>query len=266
MRIGYLFIFLSLALAGCSNGVPGSDASAPPAAPADSVKNGNDIIAEYLRRDAAPIRKNRVRFTITAEDEPVEVYEIDTTRKQTDAETVTLTQFIKPAEDSDLASLTVEAKGKPTVVTTYVASRGEFRETDSNKSFFGGLTAGELLGEWTKYDFRYLGEKEGLFDLEAKLKASASGVVAIMKVRVRADNYVPVEIELFDRTERHIRTYKVRDVKTDAKGSYAARTEVENHIYLTKIVIEVLNREFPESVDDPMFTREKLTQIAGKRK
>ena len=37
---------------------------------------GTQIVAEYLKRDAAPYRKSRVRFTITSEDEPVKLVAI----------------------------------------------------------------------------------------------------------------------------------------------------------------------------------------------
>ena len=134
-------------------------------------------MAVYLKRDGAPFRKNRVRFTITSEEEPKKVYEIDTTRKQSGNETLTLTQIVKPAEDTDLASLTIESDDKPTNVVTYVASMDEFRDTDTGRMFFGGLTAGELLGEWDKFDYRFLGEKtvdgQRLMELEGKLKKPA---------------------------------------------------------------------------------------------
>src|SRR5262245_57612418 len=246
---------------GCSDsGTVGTTPANQPESGA-AANRGNEIIAEFLKRDAAPLRKNRVRLTITSETEPKKVYELDTLRKQQGNETTTLTQIVKPAEDTDLASLTVESEGKPTSVTTYVASMDEFRETDTGRMFFGGLTAGELLGEWNKFDYRLLGEKtldgQKVYELEGKLKKQGSGLIAKMIVLVNADNYLPVEIQMFDSGGRQIRTFKVTEVKSDAKGEYAARTEIENLVYNSKTVAEVLSREFPASIDEGAFARER---------
>ena len=226
---------------------------------------GNEIIAEYLRRDAVPLRKTRVRFNITSED-GVKTYEIDVWRKQAGDETTTLTQIVRPEEDSDLASLTVEAKGKPTTVTTYSDTLKDFRETDTNKMFFGGITAGELLGEWNKFDFRLIKEDAGQFQLEGKLKKGESGTIARSEVTMRADNYVPTQLRLFDSSDKHIRTFDITDTKTDDHGSYASQTTIDNPIYKSKTQIEIVSREFPASVDPAMFTRDKLKAIATRSK
>lgn len=269
MKIVFL-ILPGLLLAGCS---PLPSANTDSAANREAVspaRRGSEIIGEYLKRDAAPFRKSRVRLTTFEDGKPQEVFEIDTWRKQTEGETKTLTQIVRPAEDTDLASLTVETKGRPTRVSSYVASRGEFRETDTNKMFFGGLTAGELLGEWDKFDYKYIGEKnvdgQKVYELEGTLKKDESSLIQRMTITIRADSFVPVELRLYDSGGRHIRTYRVVDVKTDAKGSYASRTEVENLIYNNKTVIEVLSREFPAAIDDTFFARDKLKQIATGRK
>ena len=233
--------------------------------PSANADRGNEIVAEFLKRDAAPLRKSRVRFNITSED-GVKLYEIDVLRKQSEGETVTLTQFIKPEEDSDLASLTVEAAGKPTVVTTYSTTLKDFRETDTSKIFFGGITAGELLGEWGKFDFRLIKEDAGQFQLEGKLKKGESGTVARSEVTMRADNYVPTQLKLFDSSDKHIRTFDITETKSDDHGAYASKTIVDNPIYKSKTEIEILSREFPASTDPAFFTRDKLKAIATRAK
>ncbi len=131
-----------------------TEASAPSADnTAMRQQRGAEVVAEYLKRDASPYRKNRVRMTIAAPSEPVKVYELEIWRKQTPAETLTLTHVVQPADESDLAALSVERKGQPAINVTYVSSTDQFRETGTNKMFFGGLTAQELLGEWDKYDY-----------------------------------------------------------------------------------------------------------------
>ena len=268
MKLVGLFIILAVATFGCSEA--GTTTQTSQSESGSTANKGKEAMAEYLKRDGAPFRKNRVRFTITSEDEPEKVFEIDTVRKQAGPETQTLTQIVKPAEDTDLGSLTIESEGKPTTVTTYVASMNEFRETDTGRMFFGGLTAGELLGEWNKYDYRLLGEKavdgQQILEIEGKLKKPNSSLIAKMNILMRADNYVPVELQLFDPAGRQIRTYKVTDIKSDSKGPYAAKTEIENPVYKTKIAVEVLKREFPDNVDDTFFTRDRLKQIAARSK
>ncbi|MFL6468144.1 MAG: outer membrane lipoprotein-sorting protein [Pyrinomonadaceae bacterium] len=269
MKRKLAFLFFALTLASCAGSANNSNDPAKSQRPTNGER-GDEIVAEYLRRDAAPLRRTHVRFTITSEDGSVKVYELDSWRKQADDETSTLTQIVKPAEESDLATLTVESANKPTVVTTYASSMQDFRETDTNKMFFGGITAGELLGEWGKFDFRLLKEETAgdhqQYQLEGNLKKGAKGTVARMEVAMRADNCVPVQLRLFDSTDRQIRTFDITDFKTDDHGAYASKTIVDNPIYKTKTEIEILSREFPTSVDPSFFTREKLKAIAARAK
>jgi len=103
-----------------------------------------------------------------------------------------------------------------------------------------------------------------VFEVEGKIKPDADSIATRMNALFRADNYVPAELHLFDEGGREIRTYKITDLKDDPDHPYAARTEVDNPIYKAKIVIEILSREFPASLDDAMFTREKLKEFAKK--
>jgi hypothetical protein len=268
-RLRRFFLLAALATASCGGSNVSENTSNAPKNTA-AAGRGSEIVAEFLRRDAAPLRKTRVRFTVTSEDGSVKVYELDSWRKQADGETATLTQVIKPAEDSDLASLTIETNGKPAVVTTYSSSLQDFRETDTNKMFFGGITAGELLGEWGKFDFRLIKEETAgdhqQYQLEGKLKKGESGTVARMEVTMRADNYVPTQLRLFDSSDRQIRTFDITDFKSDDHGVYASKTTVDNPIYKTKTEIEILSREFPASVEPAFFTRENLKAIAARAK
>ena len=265
-----LFVIAALLFFGCGgqgNDVPqqGGGAKQP-----GRNEKADEIIAEFLKRDAAPYRKVRVRFTIISESDPPKVYELDTLRRQSEDQTATLTQIIKPLEDNDLASLTIESEGKPTVVTTYSESLKDFRETDTNKMFFGGLTAGELLGEWRKFDYKVIKEEQRdgrpYYEIEGKLKKDLTGVIARTEISMDGSDLVPRQLRLFDVSGRQIRTFTIKDVRSDSKGAFAAVTEADNPIYKTKVLIEVQNREFPERIDDAMFTKERLKQIATKQK
>ena len=256
---------LAIMAASCGEPATNSTASNTQKKTAGNGDRGNEIIAEFLKRDAAPLRKTRVRFNITSED-GVKVYEIDVWRKQAGDETSTLTQIIKPEEDSDLASLTLETKDKPANVTSYSTTLKDFRETDTNKMFFGGITAGELLGEWHKFDFRLVKEEGGQFQLEGRLKKGESGTVARSEVTMSSDNYVPKQLKLYDSSDKLIRTFDITDTKTDDHGAYASKTTVDNPIYKTKTEIEILSREFPATVDPTFFTKDKLKAIASRSK
>ena len=260
----YLTFLLAMLVFGCGRVDPDSHRSGPSAA----NDGADEIVAQYLKRDAAPFRKLRVRFTIRTESEPDKIYEIDNWRKQTSDSTTTLSQIVKPEEDSDLGSLTFEVKGQKTVVVTYAQSRGEFRETDTHKMFFGGLTVGELLGEWEMFSFRKTGEKEidgrKVIILDGKLKSGETSIASRMNAAFRTDNFVPVEIHLLDNNDREIRTFKSVEFKDEPDHPYAVRTEVDNPIYKAKISIEILSREFPATIDDSMFVREKLKQPVRK--
>jgi hypothetical protein len=229
---------------------------------------GTQIVAEYLKRDAATYRKQRVRLTITSTSEPLKVYELEIWRKQTGPETLTLTHVVQPAEESDLAALSIERKGQPTINVTYVSSADEFRETGTNKMFFGGLTAQELLGEWDKYDYSLLDEKDlsgvKAYEVEGTLKPGAESVIARTRTLFRGDTYLPAEMHLFNSGGEEVRTFQVKGYRNVAGHDVVSLTEVENHVRPTKVTIETLSVDFPEKADDGMFTRDRLKQLSRK--
>jgi hypothetical protein len=230
---------------------------------------GTEIVAEYLKRDAAPYRKQRIRMTISSASEPLKVYELEIWRKQTSDETLTLTHVVQPADESDLAALSTERKGKPTVNTTYVSSTGQFRETGTNKMFFGGLTAQELLGEWDKYEYRFLNEKdlEGakVYGVEGTLKPSTDSIIARTQTLFRADTLLPAEMHLLDSAGKEVRTFRVKKYSNVGGREVVWLTEIENHLRPTKVTIETISIDWPDKVDDAMFTPDRLKQLALRR-
>ena len=232
-------------------------------------ERGTQVVAEYLKRDAAPYRKNRIRLTIASATEPLKVYELEIWRKQTAAETLTLTHVVQPAEESDLAALSVERKETPSINVTYVSSTDQFRETGTNKMFFGGLTAQELLGEWDKYDYSLVDEKDlggiKVYEVEGTLKPSADSIIAKTRTLFRADTYSPAEMHLLDSGGKEVRTFRVKEYRNVAGRDAVWLTEIENHLRPTKVTIETLSLDFPEKTDDTMFTRERLKQLAQRK-
>lgn len=229
---------------------------------------GNAIVAEYITRNASPYRKDLIRFTIRSENEPVQEYELDVYRKQTENETLTTSLIRKPAESAGSGSLSIEIPGKETVNVTYSSARGEFRETGTEKMFFGGLSAQELLGEWTKYDYEFAGERivDGLtrWEVAGKLKEGRRSVIESNRLVFDPHTYLPVEMHLFDRSGKKLRTYRGTHILSVADKPYVSKTEVDNHIYNTHITIDILSREYPASMDDTIFTRERLKLSAPK--
>lgn len=229
-------------------------------------ERGEQIVAEYLKRDGAPFRKNRIRMTITTASESQKIYELEIWRKQAADETLTLTHVVQPAAENDLAALSVERKGEPTVNVTYVSSADQFRETGTNKMFFGGLTAQELLGEWDKYDYSFLDEKDldliKFYEVGGTLKPSASSVIARTRTLFRADTYLPAEMHLTDSGGKELRTFQVTKFSKVAGRDAVWVIEIENYLRPTRVTIETLSLEFPEKMDDAMFTRDRLKQLA----
>ena len=231
---------------------------------------GNQIVAEYLKRDFAPYRTSRIRLTIDPASQPQEVWELVVSRKQTSAEALTLTRVVHPASETDLAALSIERKEEPTTNVTYVSSTDQFRETGTNKTFFGGLTAQELLGEWDKYDYSLVDEKdlEGVrvYEVEGTLKPSADSIIARTRTFFRADTYLPAEMHLLDSGGKEMRTFRVKKYQNVAGREVVWLTEVENHLRPTRITIEMLSIDWPDKVDDSMFTRDYLKQLAQRKK
>ena len=234
-----------------------------------SRERGAQIVAEYLKRDASPYRKIRARMTITSESEPQKIYELEIWRKQTPGETLTLTHVVQPADESDLAALSIERKDQPAINVTYVSSTDQFRETGTNKMFFGGLTAQELLGEWDKYDYSLVAEKdlEGVkvYEVEGTLKPALDSVIARTRTLFRGDTYLPAEMHLFNSAGEEMRTFRVKQYRNVAGREAVWLTEIENHSRPTKVTIETLSLDLPEKADDAMFMRERLKQLGQRR-
>ena len=207
-------------------------------------------------------------MTITSTTEPLKIYELEIWRKQTESETLTQTHVVQPADESDLAALSIERKGEPTVNITYVSSTDQFRETGTNKMFFGGLTAQELLGEWDKYDYSLMDEKDlggvKAYEVEGTLKPAAESVIARTRTLFRANTYLPAEMHLFDSGGQEVRSFQVKTYRNVAGREVIWLTEIENHLRPTKITIETLGLDFPDKADDAIFTRDRLKQLARK--
>jgi hypothetical protein len=259
-------------LSGCKHDTPaGRDLAA------NARERGEHVVAEYLKRDASPYRKLRVRLTIDDLDAKLrtpsasgarKIYELEIWRKQTEGETLTLTQVVQPADENDLAALSVERKGQPTVNVTYVSSTDQFRETGTNKMFFGGLTAQELLGEWEKYDYSLIDEKDlngvKVYEVEGTLKSGAESTLARTRTLFREDNYLPAEMHLFDSGGQEVRTFRVKSYHNVNGREAVWITEIQNHVRPTQVTVETLNAEFPGKVDDAIFNRERLKQLSRK--
>lgn len=232
-------------------------------------ERGTQIVAEYLKRDASPYRKIRARMTITSESEPLKIYELEIWRKQTPTETLTLTHVVQPADESDLAALSIERKDQLAINVTYVSSTDQFRETGTNKMFFGGLTAQELLGEWDKYDYSLVAEKDldgvKVYEVEGTLKPALESVIARTRTLFRGDTYLPTEMHLFNAAGEELRTFRVTQYRNVAGREAVWLTEIENHSRPTKVTIETLSLDLPERADDAMFTRERLKQLGQHR-
>ena len=255
-----VLILLALLCFGCTAEPNGSSKSPAASAP----DRGGAVVAEHIKRDAAPFRKDHVRFTVTEKGGAPEVTEIDVWRRQSGDVTTTLSVMTKPVEDAGTGSLTIEEKGKPSVIVTYAASRGEFRETDTGKMFIGGLTAQELIGEWDKYDYRLIAETPDGSEVEGKLKEGERSAIAVTRVVFDRQNYLPVKMELFDNAGRKLRSYGVPEIRTADGRPYIGKTVVTNYVYGSEITIEIVSREYPAALDDSLFTRERLKLTARK--
>lgn len=259
-----IFAGLLLALLVCSCGET-PKAPEPAATATATPRSGEDIVAEFIKRENAPYRKDHVRFTIKDKEGTVEVNEIDVWRRQTGDTIASLSIVTKPQEDAGSGSLAIEEKGKPAVNIIYSSALDEYRESDTGKMFFGGLTVQELLGEWGKYNFKMLNESPKGFEVEGKLKEGQVSVIDSMKVTFDRQNYLPVEMQLFDSSGKQLRTYKNLEIGNANGRPYLSKTAVTNHIYHSEITIEITSREFPETISDSMFARETLKQAKQKK-
>ena len=232
-------------------------------------KRGAEIVAEYLKRDASLYRRNHVRMTIAGPSEPQKTYELEIWRKQTKPETLTVTHVLKPEDESDLAALSIERKDQPTTNVTYVSSTDQFRETGTNKMFFGGLTAQELLGEWDKYTYEFLSEKtlDGakVFEVEGKLKPGVDSVIARTKTLFRADSYLPAEMHLYNSDGVELRVFQVKQFRNVSGRDVIWTTDIQNVARQTKISVETLDQTFPDKADEQMFTRDYLKRVSQKK-
>ncbi len=233
--------------------------------PQATTNRGAAVVADYLRLDAAPYRKDRVRFTVKDESGKIDVYEVDTWRRQEDDTTTTLSVIVKPDDDAGTASLAIQQKGQPTTNVTYSRSREDYRETDTGKMFFGGLTIQELLGEWEKYDYHLGGiGVDGRLTVEGKLKPGEHSVIATMTLEFDNGTNLPISMVFLDSGGKEIRRYSHAKTSTVDGHAYISHIEVENPVYKSHTTIDVLTREYPAKLDDSLFTREALKNASKK--
>ena len=227
---------------------------------------GNEIVAEYLKRDSAPFRKTKVRLSVAESGRPTKQYVLESWRRQKDGETRTLTHALEPEEERDLASLTFEKPEVPAVNVSYVASQKRFRESGTGKIFFGGLTSQELLGEWRKYGSKFLSEKEidgkKMLEVESKLLGGRKSVITRILTLFDSASYLPRELRLFNSDGRQLRTFKITETKTLDGREVVAKTIIANHIHKTTVTIKLLDISFPKVIPEEVFEREYLKQFA----
>jgi len=227
---------------------------------------GAEIVAEFQKRDSAPSRHVQLRMVIATADQPEKEYEFEIWRKQDPGETKSLLHVVKPATERQLASLSIQQAGENPQNVTYHPANNQFEEFDADRQAFGGLTVQEMLGDWSKYEHRLIGEKEldgvKVYEIENTLKPNESSIIKRFIVLIRADNMLPAEAHVFNAEGKEIRTYRIKEYRTIEGHPTFWRIEIENPVRRTKIALEVLNESFNERLDEDLFTRENLKRLA----
>jgi hypothetical protein len=71
-------------------------------------------------------------------------------------------------------------------------------------------------------------------------------------------------MHLFNSGGEEVRTFDVKTYRNVAGREAVWLTEIENHVRPTKVTIEMVSLDFPEKVDDTIFTRDRLKQLSRK--
>jgi outer membrane lipoprotein-sorting protein len=227
---------------------------------------GSEIVAEFQKRDSTPSRHVTLRMVVATANQPEKEYELEIWRKQSAGETKSLLHVLKPASEKELVSLSIQRTGENPQNVTYHPGNNEYEEFDTDRQAFGGLTVQEMLGDWSKYEHRLLGEKEHegvkAYEIENTLKPNESSTIKRFVVLIRADNMLPAAAHVFNAQGTEIRTYRIKEYRNIEGHPTFWRVEIENPVRHIKINLEVLNESFNERFDDKLFTRENLKQLA----
>ena len=262
----FLFVTLPLLLlaplAGC-----GRQSSEPQLSEEQRRARGAEIVAAYRQRDGAPNRHLRLRMTSSLSSGPPDVYEFEVWRKQSQDETLTLMHVVSPQSERDLASLSIERRGRPSENVSYRRTTNEFQDFDSEQRAFGGLTVLELLGEWNRYDARLIGERDvdgvRMYEVENTLKPNEDSQIKRFVTLFRADTMLPAEAHLFDARDRELRTYRISEYRTIEGRPTIWRVEIQNHSRNSRIDIEMLDVNYGEELNRNLFTRENLRRVTA---
>jgi hypothetical protein len=231
-------------------------------------ERGSQIVAEYRRRVELPNRHARIQLTIASSDEAAKVYELDVWRKQSQDQVLTLTHVVEPEDERDLGVLTIEPKNQPAVNITYAQSSDRFYESGTNHQAFGSLTTQDFLGQWDKYDFRLLSEKEiegsQAYEVEGKPKPGFSSPVARIVTTFRADLFMPALLRVFNSQGQEIQTFHIREYRTIDGQPTIWRMEIETGTRRTRILFEALSLNLRDAIDDRVFTRENLKRLVSR--
>lgn len=257
-----LFLLLCAPLAGC-----GRQSSEPQLSEEQRRARGAEIVSEYRQRDSPPNRHLRLRMTSTPASGSPDSYEFEVWQKNNPDETLTLMRVLSPQSERDLASLSIGRRGGASENISYRRATNEFQEVDSEQRVFGGLTVLELLGEWHRYDARFIGEREvngvRMYEVENTLKPNEDSQIKRFVTLFRADTMLPAEAHLFDARDRELRTYRISEYRTIEGRPTIWRVEIQNHSRNSRVDIEMLDVNYGEELNRNLFTRENLRRVTA---
>jgi hypothetical protein len=241
----------------------------------NSAPSAAEIIDRYRKLDDSRDSVTRLRAHISGQSEEMNAaHDLQLTiyrKREADGRLLLLIDFTAPAEERDRDGLvTVYPDGRIEGVR-YVQSSGSFIETkdaSSEDSLFG-LTLQELAdGQPDKYDFTLAGEDTvnaiPVYRLDGKLKAGAESKFPRTLLMISKQDFAVVQAEFYDNHNELARRLSVSKFDNTAGHWTRKKWSIDNVARQKKIDFEANDVKYDQNVNETLFTREHLKQIASR--
>ncbi len=232
-------------------------------------ERGREIMQKVHDRETPQTVKTRLRMRLIDRRGRERVREIISLAKKEKGLTKSIAKFIKPDDVKGTGFLQVEESKGKTVQYLYIPALKKVRRIpkgEKSSRFMGSdFTYEDMeIREVDKDEHTFLREEEfegyKTYVIESVPRDPASSQYSKVISWIRADNYVPVRIDFYDKKGRLKKRLLVKELKLIDGYWTATLTEMEDFQRKHKTIMELLQVKNNEPIDDSLFSIRALKQ------
>ena len=226
------------------------------------AQDARQIVEESQRRGRANSQRYEGVLEVVAANNKVSKKSWTSLRLGSYGNSKAVIRFSAPAEVKGVALLVVNHPDRASDQWMWTPSIQRDRRIalqDRSTRFFGTDFSFEDLEERdvNQYEYKLLGEEDGSWKIEARPKESKSSQYEYSRIRIRKDNYVPVQYENFVK-DQLVRRLKQSDI-ANVQGIWTALTlEMEDLRRKSRTILRIEKLQYNVPMKDDDFTVQAL--------